>query len=381
LPVRATPDLAERGYFMGATARRKWHRGPASLALLTSLVVLSSLFVIVGAQVASAAQCGSVNNTPACSLAFQFENPAKSGVYTDTSPHQAAVGETITRVDLNPSANPVVVEVEDAEGHRDQSFGGQISLALVIINASGTPTLSGATAPAVKGAASFPNLKITNGNGDFQLAATASPSTGFTSGTPTNPLVSGTFRIWADRCAPGDTCKDSFQTLMEASLANGGTGTVVLSVGIDGVDERAGSGTELTSCSVPATPTTPAFTDPWFHAPAETTVDEVGATGSGTKVVVLRIKKAWRLMVPDNGASSYRGCVTAQLTPEQARTITTWNNSPITETAPGQWTFLVPDCTKTITTFCRAFAKSNGGDVLEGLAFPSGAVFGDPRGH
>jgi hypothetical protein len=359
---------------MGGVIGRESRRGPRSwLVLSTSLVILSSLFVIVGAQVASAAQCGSVNNPPACSLAFRFENPAKSGVYTDTSPHQAAVGETITRVDLNPSGNPVLVEVEDAVGHRDTNFRGQISLALVIISASGTPTLSGATGTAVNGAASFPNLKI-NGKGDFQLAATASPSTGFTLGTPTNPLISGTFRIWADRCASGETCSDSFQTLMEASLTNGGTGTVVLSVGIDGVDTAAG-GTGLTSCSVGT------FVDTWFHAPAETTVDEVGATGSGTKVVVLRIKKAWRQMVPDNGASSYRGCVTAQLTEEQARTITTWNNSPVTPTAPGQWTFLVPDCTRAITAFCRAFTRSNGGDVLEGLAFPSGAIFGDPRGH
>ena len=350
---------------MGATARPRWRRARGSLTLLTTLVVLSSFFVIAGAQVASAAQCGQVNNPPACSLAFRFENPAKSGVYTDTSPHQAAVGETITSVNLDPNGPPVIAEVE-ADGHRDTNYNGQISLTLVIISASGTPTLSGGTATAVNGAASFPNLSIDT-KGYFQLTATAT-GLGITS------FTTGTFLIQGDRCAPGDTCRDSFQTLMEASLTNGGTGTVALSVGIDGVDVKAG-GTGLTSCSVGS------FVDTWFHAPAETTVDEVGATGSGTKVVVLRIKKAWRLMVPDNGASSYRGCVTAQLTAEQARTITTWNNSPITETAPGQWTFLVPDCTKTITTFCRAFTKSNGADVLEGLAFPSGAVFGDPRGH
>ena len=351
---------------MGATARPRWRRAPGSLALLTTLVVLSSFFVIAGAQVASAAQCGQLNNPPACSLAFRFENPVKSFNYTDTSPHQAAVGETITRADLDPNGPPAIVEVEDLDGHRDTNFGGQISLTLVIVSASGTPTLSGATATAVNGAASFPNLSIDT-KGYFQLTATAT-------GPGITPVTSGTFRIQGDRCVPGDTCRDSFQTLMEASLTNGGTGTVALSVGIDGVDVKAG-GTGLTSCSVGS------FVDTWFHAPAETTVDEVGATGIGTKIAVLRIKKPWRLMVPDNGASSYRGCVTAQLTADQASTITTWNNSPITETAPGQWTFLVPDCTKTITTFCRAFTKSNGADVLEGLAFPSGAVFGDPRGH
>jgi len=347
-------------------------RSVSWLSLLSALALFVSLFVVAGAQVASAAQCGQVNNPPTCSLAFRFEDPAKSSLYTDTSPHLAAAGDPIRRVDLDPGAAPVVVEVE-ADGHRDTNYGGQISLALVIISASGTPTLSGATATAVNGAASFPNLTITNGKGDFQLTATASPSNGIASKT------SDTFRIQADRCEPGDTCTDvfqfQFQTLMAASLTNGGTGTVALSVGIDGVDVAAG-GTGLTSCSVEGS-----FVDTWFHAPAETTVDEVRATGSGTKVVVLRIKRAWRLMVPDNGASSYRGCVTAQLTEEQARNITTWNNSPITETAPGQWTFLVPECTKTITTFCRAFTKSNGSDVLEGLAFPSGAVFGDPRGH
>ena len=346
------------------------------LALVTSLFMISSLFVIVGAQVASAAQCGQpIEPLEACSLAFRFEDPAGSGIYTDGSPHRAAVGETITSADLDPSGPPVIVEVEDEFGHRDTAYGGLISVALI-----GSGKLFGHTSVmAVEGAASFADLSINTKGKNFQLTATASPSTGFTVGTPDFPLTSGTFRIEGDRCAGGQTCTDSLpvaktlspapsQTLMIASLTNGGTGVVALSVGVDGLDPRLGG--TLTSCS------TDTFTDPWFHAPAETTVDEVRATGTGTKVVVLRIDKGWRQMVLDRGIQSYRPCITALVR------FTTWDASPLTETAPGEFTGLAPDCGKTITTFCRAFVKSNKpGDVLEGIAFPAGISLGDPRGH
>jgi hypothetical protein len=335
---------------------------------LTSLVVLSSFFVIVGAQVASAEQlCGRPIDPPACSLAFRFNNPAGSELYTDGSPHRAAVGERITSVDLDPSGSPVIVEVEDASGHRDPSYVGDISVALI-----GSGTLSGhTTVPAVEGAAFFMDLTIATKGKNFQLTATASPSTGFTVGTPDFPLTSGMFRIEGDRCVGGETCTDSLpvpttlsppgsQTLMIASLTNGGTGVVALSVGVD----------TLTSCS------TDTFTDPWFHAPAETTVDEVRATGTGTKVVVLRIDKTWRQMVQDRGTQSYRPCITAPVS------FTVWDASPLTQTAPGEFTGLAPDCSKTITTFCRAFVKSNkSGDVLEGITFPAGSDLVDPRGH
>jgi len=379
---------------MGATARPRWRRAPGSLALLTTLVVLSSFLVIAGAQVASAAQCGQVNNPPACSLAFRFENPAKSGVYTPpapgySSPHQAAVGETIRSTDLDPSGPPVTVEVEDIDGHRDINYGGQITVTLCGLPAVHCPPTPGEavngslngtkTVTAVNGAASFTDLNIDT-KGYFQLYATAS-------GASIAPTTSGTFRIQADRCGPGEICTDSFQTLMTATLTNNGTGTVALSVGIDGVDPLAG-GSGLTSCStdgtLPANPPNVAFTDPFFHAPAETTVDEVRASGINTKVVTLRIDKGWRQMVVDKGTTSYRGCVSA-LEP-----FLTWpgngdqsQNSPlIFNAATGEFTGLVPDCGKIIQYFCRDFVKSNkSGDVLEGLRFPAGVIAGDPRGH
>jgi hypothetical protein len=330
------------------------------LALVTSLFMISSLFVIVGAQVASAQTCS--DGITICHLAFRFQN-------TDSSPQRAAVGETITSADLDPKGSPVIVEVEDEFGLRDTSYGGQISVALT----SGSGKLSGTmTVPAVEGAARFTDLSIDTKGKDFRLTATATEDN-------ITSITSGTFRIEGDRCAGGQTCTDSLpvaktlspapsQTLMIASLTNGGTGVVALSVGVDGLDPRLGG--TLTSCS------TDTFTDPWFHAPAETTVDEVRATGTGTKVVVLRIDKGWRQMVLDRGLQSYRPCITALVR------FTTWDASPLTETAPGEFTGLAPDCGKTITTFCRAFVKSNKpGDVLEGIAFPAGISLGDPRGH
>jgi hypothetical protein len=351
---------------MEGPVRRR--RGLGSrLALVTSLFMISSLFVIVGAQVASAQTCS--DGITICHLEFRFQNPAGSEPpYTDSSPQRAAVGETITSADLDPSGPPVIVEVEFEDGNRDTSYVGQISVALI-----GSGMLSGdLSVPAEAGAAFFRDLSIDTKGKDFQLTATATEDN-------ITSITSGTFRIEGDRCARGETCTDSLpvpktlspapsQTLMIASLTNGGTGVVALSVGIDGVDPRLGG--TLTSCS------TDTFTDPWFHAPAETTVDEVRAFGTGTKVLVLRIDKTWRQMVLDRGIQSYRPCITAPVR------FTTWNGSPITVTAPGEFTGLAPDCSKTITTFCRAFVKSNkSGDVLEGITFPAGSDLVDPRGH
>jgi hypothetical protein len=339
--------------------------------------MISSLFVIVGAQVASAAPCGQITEPPSvCSLAFRLDG-------VDSSPHRAAVGETITSVDLDPSVSitfPVIVEVEE-NGVRDTSYGGQISVALT----SGSGLSGTMTVPAVEGAARFTDLSIDTKGKDFRLTATATAAPG----TVITQVTSDPFRIEGDRCAKGETCTDSLPvpktlspapstTLMISTLSNSGTGVVALSVGIDGVDQRAG-GTGLTSCTVPATPSTPGFTDPFFHAPAETAVDEVRAEGTGTKVVVLRIGKSWRQRVLDRGIQSYRPCITA-LVP-----FTTWNGSPLTQTN-GEFTGLAPDCSKTITYFCRAFVKSNkSGDVLEGISFPSGILVNgipaDPRGH
>ncbi len=343
---------------MGGTTLRMSGRGQTPFALLISLVVLSSFFIVAGAQVASAAQCGQAGAGAGCHLAFRFEDPAKSGSYTDTSPHQAGVGQTVTNTDLDPGGVRVTVEVEDILGRRDTSYAGLVSI---------TPFagLNGVTSiQAVDGAATF-TLNI-GSPGYFQLTATVQEA-------GIAPVTSAVFRIQKSVCESGDTCSDSFGNLMDASLTNGGSGTIGLSVGIDGVDKRAGGNGFIpptTGCG------TNTFADPFFHAPAEWTVDEVRATTAATKLVVVRIEKAWRQMVLDKGASSYRPCITA-LVP-----FTTWDSSPLTQTAPGEFTGLAPDCGRTITYFCRAFVKSNKvGDVLEGISLPSGSIAGDPRGH
>src|SRR6266540_3275998 len=100
---------------MGATIGRRWRQAPSSLALLTTLVVLSSFLVIAGAQVASAAQCG--RGQAVCHLNFF------------TQPHRAEMGKIITDQDLTTpkqGGQPVIVEVLDPDGVRDTTYAGSI---------------------------------------------------------------------------------------------------------------------------------------------------------------------------------------------------------------------------------------------------------------
>src|SRR5207249_2888067 len=219
------------------------------------------------------------------------------------------------------------VEVEDGLGRRDTSYTGQISIDLL----SGGGLSGNTPSPsAVDGKASF-TLRIANA-GYFQLVATVQ-ETGIAS------VTSSTFRIQRSVCTTGNPCTDFFENdgvrLMDASLTNGGTGTIGLSVGIDNPSD----------CST--------ISNLFFYAPAEWTVDEVRATSPTTKLLVVRIAKAWRQIVPDNGVSSYRPCITASTQPPA-----TWNNTPTIPNS-GEYTFLAPDCSKTITYFCRAYVKSN----------------------
>lgn len=346
--------MADATYRMGRQATR-WP------VVLAALVALSSLFVVVGAGVAEAAPpCGQPNST--CHLAFRFEDPAGSGSYTNTEPHYAGKGLTITNTELVPTIGagvlPVVLEVEDELGHRDTKYAEQISVAVFSSTVSGWMLSGTKTVTAVNGAAAFTDLSL-DVPGYYQLIGTAT-------GAGIASAVSPAFKIADDVCGQGETCTSSFHQdgtlLMDASLSYGGDGTVALSVGIDG-----GS-----NCS------TADFTDPFFHAPAEWTVDEVLATGADTKLLTVRIAKAWRQIVLDRGTRSYRPCITATVE------FTTWENSPLTfNAATGEFTGLGPDCSKTIEFFCRAFVKSNkAGDILEGISLPSGAsVPGDPHGR
>jgi hypothetical protein len=355
---------------MGGVIRRESRRGPRPwLVLSTSLIVLSSLFIIAGAQVADAvASCGTAGAS-GCHLSLRFEDPAGSGIYTNTQPHYAGQNLTITNTDLastiGGSVLPVGLEVENSLDHRDTTYNLQVSVAVYSASVSGW-TLSGTkTMTATNGFAPFSNLSLDKA-GYFQLIGTAAVLSGTIA-----PAISDSFRIANCVADAGQRCTTSFQgfgqTLMSTSVTNTGNGRIASSNGIDG----------LPSC------TTATFTDPFFHGPSEWRVDEVGATSPTTISLEVRIFKAWRQRVLDKGVSSYRVCGTANFQ------FLTWpgnsdptQNSPLTfNQATGEYTGLLADCTKTITFFCQT-VKSNGGDVIETIPLPSGGlVTGDPRGH
>jgi hypothetical protein len=341
---------------MGATAQRRWRRAPGSLALLTTLVVLSSFFVIAGAQVASAAQCG--RGQAACRLNFF------------TQPHRAERGQIITDRDLTtPSegGQAVIVEVLDQDGVRDTTFAGQIMV--YVSSPSPSPGfLSGhTTVNAVNGAASFSDLSL-DVAADYQLTAIALTGTGIAPSPP-----SATFRIEYDVCNSGQTCAAPFQdaggTLSEVSMAYTGSGRGAVSHGTD----------ELSNCTVPGV-----FTDPFFHGPAEWSAIAVlpvvttqAKPGSTNQLIVHRITKRWRQIVLDHGSSSYRECVTSPVA------FVPWPGSPLTlDPLTGKYTGLLADCSKTNTGLCQAYVKSTkAGDILEGISAPPSALVPDPRGH
>jgi hypothetical protein len=338
---------------MGATIRRWRRRAPGSLALLTTLVVLSSFFVIAGAQVASAAQCG--RGQAVCHLNFF------------TQPHRAEMGQIITDQDLTtPSegGQPVIVEVLDQDGVRDTTYAGSIRVFVSFAHPSGGVLSGLTTVNAVNGAASFSDLSL-NVAADYQLTAEALTGTGITPSPP-----SATFRIEYSACDAGQTCAAPFQDLSEVSMAYTGSGRGAVSHGTD----------ELSNCTVPGV-----FTDPFFHGPAEwsaiavlpVVTTQATRPGSTNQLIVHRIFKRWRQIVLDHGSSSYRECVTSPVA------FVPWPGSPLTlDPVTGKYTGLLADCSKTNTGLCQAYVKSTkAGDILEGISAPPSALVPDPRGH
>jgi hypothetical protein len=330
------------------------------LALLTTLVVLSSFFVIAGAQVASAAQCG--RGQAACHLNFF------------TQPHRAGRFQAITNQDLiDPSqgGQPVVVEVLDGDGIRDITYAGQIRVSVSYANPAPGGTLFGTTTVnAVNGAASFSDLSL-DVAADYRLTAVALTGTGIA------PATSVTFRIEYSACDAGQTCAAPFQDLSEVSMAYTGSGRGAVSHGTD----------ELSNCTVPGV-----FTDPFFHGPAEwsaiavlpVVTTQATRPGSTNQLIEHRIFKRWRQIVLDHGSSSYRECVTSPVA------FVPWPGSPLTcrsadnclGPAPRKYTGLLADCSKTNTGLCQAYVKSTkAGDILEGISAPPSALVPDPRGH
>jgi hypothetical protein len=306
---------------MGATARRKWHRGPASLALLTSLVVLSSFFVIVGAQVAAAQTCG-VDTV--CHLVFVGQ------------PHAAVTGRTITTTDFNiPPGDSVRVEAQDAEGQRVTSFSELVTLH---INTSSVPkgetvTLSGNEANAFGGVATFDKLSISH-SGTFTLRANSS-----TAGS----VDSDSFTIWDKRCQQGEPCVVSKTNSMTAEVNTSAAGIFLLSLNADSID-----------CG-----------DSFNHAPGTVTVE---STSTETKVVTIRIDKSVVKATPNNGVMSYQVCY-------ESGTPFTDRNGAVTTKG------LLPDCppmpTAADAPCILSKTKDRAGRVVIRVLLPAG----DPKVH
>jgi hypothetical protein len=326
---------------MGATARPKWRRARGSLTLLTTLAVLSSFFVIAGAQVAGAAQCG--RGTTACHLVFQFEDPAGSGSYTDGEPHDALTGATITTTEFNiPPGASVRVEAEDAAGHRVTSFSGTITLAVASssVPSSEIPPgttvdafFSGKTATAVNGVATFGSLSSSH-SGTFTLRAETSDAAS---------AVSASFDVWDKRCEQGTLCVVSKPRTMTAALNTSAAGTYFLSLNADSID-----------CG-----------DSFNHAPGTVSVD---STSAETKVLTITIDKSAVKAAPNNGVTFYQVCY-------QSDTEFTDRNG--TRTTLG----LLPDCPSmpmpADAPCILSKTKDKAGNVIIMVLLPAG----DPKVH
>jgi hypothetical protein len=266
-------------------------------------------------------------------------------------------------VPFDEAGAPVEVQLQNSAGQVLVSFNGTIEL--VLRTAADGPTdavLSHATAKAVRGVATFDRLSIDR-SGHFAIRATTAsiPASGWPLSSP--------FTIVDDACVLNDTCRASFAqggtTLMDVAFTNSVGGLLTLATGIDPGPDCTFGGT---------------FADPFFHTAATWTVDQPTTAASGILTAQVRISKAYRKMVEDRGNTSYRVCGAVEAAPDadpNAPPYTPWDDSPI-QLVDGEWVFLFPDCTSTITKFCMVAVKSTkAGDIIQTVA--TGTAAGDPK--
>jgi hypothetical protein len=336
LLYKAAPEaFSVRRQIVEGTAWRPWKlaRTRSSLALLISLLILSSFFVIAGAQIAAAQTCGV---DISCHLVFRGQ------------PHAAVTGRTITTTDFNPEGARVQVEAQDDAGNVMTLFTGTITLK--VASSSVPPSeipkggvddfFSGKTADAVGGVATFGSLSSSH-SGTFTLRA----STGLTSSDP-----SDSFTIWDKRCQQGTPCVVSKPNSMTAAVNTSAAGIFLLSLNADAID-----------CG-----------DSFNHAPGTVTVD---STSSETKVVTITIAKSVVKATPNNGVRFYQVCYQAD------HSFTTRDGTPATEAPPGTFTGLLPDCppmpTAADAPCILSKSKNKAGNVIIAVLLPAG----DPKVH
>ena len=312
--------------------RRRSPRSLSWLAGLTASFILASLVSLVPA---AAESC--------CTLVFTVQ-PADNLV-ADGIDGSAYDGDTPF----------VTVAAVNSAGVVNPSFRATIEL-VATTNSSGA-TLSGNRVRAVNGVAEFPDLAV---NRSSRLVLQAQSSAVAPSGWP----YSNPFKAVDDLCVTGDDCTASFvrngTRLFDASFQNGAAEAAVLSAGADpppdpwpGVDQQG--------CS------TPDFVDPNLHAAGTSTTELASMGAGGTVTITIRITKAWRKLSEARGNPLYRICGAVPAAADANPNLPpypSWNNSPVT-LVNGEWVWLWPDCTATITKYCMVSVISNGGDIIE----------------
>ena len=195
-----------------------------------------------------------------------------------TQPADAEIDTVITSVAGDPAAPSIQVEVVDGAGQRVEDSDALISLSL-----TGEPAaakLTGNTAAAVDGVASFPSLEIDSAGRDYALTATAEGLT---------PATSDTFSIWDDLkiCTVGVLCRGEVtgdDMGAETTTTSATPGLLAMSLGVDDV-----------ACG-----------DSANHAPEVLTLDPRGLDGTAT--VTITISKEHDQQQSNNGVSFYEVC-------------------------------------------------------------------------
>ncbi len=303
------------------------------LAGLAAWFVLASLFSIAPA---AAESC--------CTLVFTAQ-PADNLVGDVTSTPFTSFAQ---------GGQPVAVAAVNSSYQVNPSFRGLVTL-VSTSNSSGA-TFSHNTVRAVDGMALFTNLMVDR-PGRFVLQAQSSAIA---------PGYSNPFRIVNDKCEANenDTCSGFYAAngtrFLDASFPNSTADAAVLLVGDPPPDPWPGE--EQQGCS------TPDSVDPFFHAATASATERAypDATG-GTVTLTLRISKAWRKLIEARGNPLYRICGAVPAAPganPNDPPYTAWNDGPVT-LVNGEWIFLFPNCTSTITKFCMVSVISNGGAIIE----------------
>jgi hypothetical protein len=273
-------------------------------------------------------------------------------------PTSAQKGAVITTTPYDPSAPPVTVVLDDANGAATtQSDGTSVTLSL----SSNPGTISGGSAQLSGGSATFTSLKVSQASLSYSLTAGVSSNSSISTATST------AFQIWDQRqkCNANSPCSNLY-TPSSRDLTTQADATFPSDGGI------------LISYNVDTSPCAP---DSYSHIPDGVTVDsEGGQLPSGAWLIKLSVAKFIDQQQAQNGANFYQICLVTKVS------FTTLGGTPATacsgtDCPVGFYYGLVqnaPHCTDPQPNVCLlSKSKSKSGVVVLVLQLPPG----DPRAH